>query len=217
MSAPLARLSIPLFSVGFRPFFLLAGIHGAVTVGAWSGWLGDMWGWPALYTGPQLHAHEMLFGFALAAVAGFQLTAVPQWTGATPLRGPGLAALAGTWVLGRLAMMGAGAIGPLAAMALDLLFPLALCAVISAMLLVTSNRRNFVFIALLAVIGLANLSWHLEMMDIWEDTTGPALNLMLNLLLIMIAVIGGRVIPMFSANWMQGQGRPLTIRHPVWL
>ena len=127
--------------------------------------------------------------------------------------GPGLAALAGTWVLGRLAMMGAGAIGPLAAMALDLLFPLALCAVISAMLLVTSNRRNFVFIALLAVIGLANLSWHLEMMDIWEDTTGPALNL----LLIMIAVIGGRVIPMFSANWMQGQGRPLTIRHPVWL
>ncbi len=210
-----------LFSVGFRPFFLLAGAYSAVAVGAWSGWLADFGGWGEVYPPAQLHAHEMLFGFALAAVAGFQLTAVPQWTGAAPLRGPGLAALAGAWLAGRLGVLAAGVLGPVAAMVLDLLFPLGLLVVIGSMLLGANNRRNYIFIVLLSVISLANLCWHLDMMGVLEGSFAgagdTALNLMLNLLLIMITVIGGRVIPLFSANWLKRQGRELTIHHPAWL
>ncbi len=210
-----------LFSLGFRPFFLAAGFYAALAVGAWSGWLGAFWNLPDIYPTDQLHGHEMLFGFALAAVAGFQLTAVPQWTGATPLRGKGLAVLAGAWLLGRLGILGAGALGPDAgpwvAMVLDLLFPMALWLVIGAMLVAAQNRRNYVFIALLGLVNLANLAWHLEMLGIIEQGGRAAMTLMLNLLLIMIAVIGGRIIPLFSANWMRRQGVELAIRHPAWL
>ncbi|MDA1100045.1 MAG: NnrS family protein [Proteobacteria bacterium] len=215
-----------LFSLGFRPFFLLAGGYGALAVGAWTGWLGQAWpgaDWlpAAVYPASQLHAHEMMFGFALAAIAGFLLTAAPQWTGGKPLRGPGLAILAGTWVLGRLAMLGGGAMGPMGAMALDMIFPLALCAVIGALLVGAKNRRNYGFIVILALAALANLCWHLEMSglapDFVDGIAESAPQLMLNLLLIMVAVMGGRVIPMFSANWLRRQGQTLPIRHPVWL
>jgi uncharacterized protein involved in response to NO len=215
-----------LFSLGFRPFFLLAGGYGAIAVGAWAGWLGDLWPeetWlsAALYPSGQLHAHEMMYGFALAAIAGFLLTAVPQWTGGKPLQGPGLAALAGTWLLGRLAILAAGVLGPIGAMALDMIFPVALCAVIGAMLLGAGNRRNYGFIVILATAALANLCWHLDISglvgEVIENAAESAQQLMLNLLLIMVAVMGGRVIPMFSANWLRRQGRTLPIRHPLWL
>jgi uncharacterized protein involved in response to NO len=214
-------ITTTLFSVGFRPFFLIAGGYGALAVGAWAGWLGDLWDLPQFYPASQLHAHEMMYGFALAAIAGFLLTAVPQWTGDKPLRGPGLAALAGSWLAGRLAMLGAGAVGPMTAMALDMLFPLALCAVIGSMLLRAGNRRNYGFVAILALTALANLCWHLDMLDLVgdfaENLAESAQQLMLNLLLIIVAIMGGRVIPMFSANWMRRQGETLPVRHPVWL
>ena len=213
------------FSVGFRPFFLCAGGYGALAVGAWAGWLSDIWTLPQAYPTGALHAHEMMFGFALAAIAGFLLTAVPQWTGGRPLRGMGLAALAGSWLLGRLAILGAGVTGPVAAMAADLIFPLALCAVIAAMLLRAGNRRNYGFILILAGATLANLCWHLEMSGLAEgfgemgagDLAATAQSLMLNLLLMIVAIMGGRVIPMFSANWLRRQGQDLAIRHPAWL
>ena len=213
------------FSGGFRPFFLCVGGYGALAVGAWAGWLAAYWELPAAYPAPALHAHEMMYGFALAAIAGFLLTAAPQWTGRTPLRGPGLAALAAAWLLGRLAMLGAGGIGPLAAMLLDLLFPVALCAVIASMLLRAGNRRNYGFIAILAGAALADFCWHFEMSGLLDsldgvealEVAGTAQNLMLNLLLIIVAIMGGRVIPMFSANWLRRQGREMAIRHPLWL
>jgi len=216
-----ATVFTTLFSGGFRPFFLFAGGYGALAVGAWVGWLEGVWNLPQIYPASQLHAHEMMYGFALAAIAGFLLTAVPQWTGDKALRGPGLAALAGTWLVGRLAMLGAGAVGPMAAMALDMIFPLALCAVIGAMLLRAGNRRNYGFIAILAVAALANLFWHLEMSglapDAFENIAESAQQLMLNLLLLIVAIMGGRVIPMFTANWLRRQGQTLPMRHPVWL
>ncbi len=209
------------FSVGFRPFFLFAGGYGALAVGAWAGWLGGLWDLPQVYPASQLHAHEMMYGFALAAIAGFLLTAVPQWIGGRPLRGVGLAALAGSWLLGRLAMLGAGAVGPTAAMALDMIFPLALCAVIGAMLLGAGNRRNYGFIAILALAALGNLLWHLDISGLvgeWvENLAESARQLMLNLLLLIVAIMGGRVIPMFTANWLGRQGETLAMRHPVWL
>ena len=133
-----------------------------------------------------------------------------------------MAALAGSWLLGRLGILGAGVIGPVWAMAADLIFPIALCAVIANMLIRAGNRRNYGFIALLGGAALANLCWHLELADLvtWEgDISGAevAQQLMLNLLLLIVAIVGGRVIPMFSANWLRRQGQTLAMRHPVWL
>ena len=214
-----------LFSLGFRPFFLLAGAYSALAVGAWAGWLGDLWGLPEVYPSGALHAHEMMFGFALAAIAGFLLTSVPQWTGAKPLRGWGLMALAASWLLGRVGVLAAGAVGPLAAMLMDMIYPIALCAVIGAMLIGARNRRNYGFIGLLAGAVLANFCWHLEMSGLADtiegayadELAGTGLKMMLNLLLIYVAIMGGRVIPMFSANWMRRQGQDLAPRHPEWL
>ncbi len=214
-----------LLSLGFRPFFLFTAGYGALALGAWTGWLGELWGLPEVYPAGSLHAHEMMFGFALAAVAGFLLTAVPQWTASTPLQGTPLAALAGSWLIGRLAVLGAGFAGPVLAMLLDLLFPIGLCIVIASMLIRAGNRRNYGFIALLGLAALANLCWHLEMSGLADDLegayadelSGTALELMLNLLLIIVAIMGGRVIPMFSANWMRRQGEVLPIVHPEWL
>ncbi len=214
-----------LFSVGFRPFFLAASAYGAMALGAWTGWLGDAWALPEVYPSGALHGHEMMFGFALAAVAGFLLTAVPQWTSSKPLSGAPLAALAGAWLIGRLAILGAGIIGPVGAMVLDLLFSLGLCLAIGAKLVKAQNRRNYGFIVLLGLAALANFCWHMEMAGFTDDLegafveelSGTALELMLNLLLIVIAIMGGRVIPMFSANWMRRQGEVLPIVHPEWL
>jgi uncharacterized protein involved in response to NO len=214
-----------LFSVGFRPFFLAAGGYGALSLGAWTGWLGEFWALPEVYPPGALHAHEMMFGFALAAVAGFLLTAVPQWTASTPLRGAPLAALAVAWLVGRLAVLGAGMVGPMVAMAADLLFPLGLCLAVGSMLVKAQNRRNYGFIVLLGLAALANFCWHFEMSGLADniegafadELSGTALELMLNLLLIIVAIMGGRVIPMFSANWMRRQGEVLPIVHPEWL
>ncbi len=214
-----------LFSVGFRPFFLAASGYGALALGAWTGWLGELWALPEVYPTGALHGHEMMFGFALAAVAGFLLTAVPQWTSSSPTRSVALAALAGAWLIGRLAMLGAGTIGPIGAMALDLLFPLGLCLAIGAKLVKAQNRHNYGFIVLLGLAALANFCWHMEMAGFTnelegvfvDELSGTALELMLNLLLIIVAIMGGRVIPMFSANWMRHQGEVLPIVHPEWL
>jgi uncharacterized protein involved in response to NO len=106
-------------------------------------------------------------------------------------------------------------------MAADSLFPLALLPVIASMLLQAGNRRNYSFIVILACAAQANLYWHLEMSGLAAErapnVAERAQQLMLNLLLIMIAVMGSRVIPMFSANWLHRQGQKPAIRHPAWL
>ena len=96
-----------LFSYGFRPFFLGAGVYALVVMGIWIAWLAmQMPGWAMFGSSPfAWHAHEMIFGFAAAALAGFLLTALPNWTGALPLSGPPLMLLFAVWLLGRMAML----------------------------------------------------------------------------------------------------------------
>ncbi|MDP6345980.1 MAG: NnrS family protein [Alphaproteobacteria bacterium] len=213
------------FSLGFRPFFLAAAGYGALAMGTWAGWLAEWWPLAEVYPPGQLHAHEMLIGFALAAIAGFLLTASPQWTASRPLSGRPLALLAGAWLLGRLAMGTAPIIGAPSAMLADLLFPFGLCLVVARTLLRARNRRNYVFIVLLGLLAAANLCWHLEMLGATAkvaafaqvDLAGTAQVLMLDLLLMFIAVVGGRVVPLFTANWLRQLGSPVTLRQPAWL
>src|SRR6185503_19748818 len=112
---PPAHAKPAILSAGLRPFFLLASLWAAIAVPAWLA--AYMHGYAVGGALPAMvwHAHEMVYGFGLAAVTGFLLTAVPNWTGRLPLRGLPLAALAGLWVAGRIALLASAAIGPLAA------------------------------------------------------------------------------------------------------
>lgn len=197
----------PLLSYAFRPFFLLAGLQAILAMLLWALALhGLAWpGAPAL--GADWHAHAMLAGFAGAVVAGFVLTAVANWTGRPPVSGATLGALVLAWLLGRLAMLTAGAWPPAWVAAADLLFPAGLTLLLTRELVAAGNRRNLVISAILAIWTLGVLAFHLDRGGLWPGARWPALLLMMHLLLLLITLIGGRIIPNFTANWLR-QHRP---------
>jgi uncharacterized protein involved in response to NO len=180
-----------LWSAGFRPFFLLAAAWAAIAVPAWlaayvHGYA--LRGMPAMFW----HAHEMVYGFGLAAVAGFLLTAIPNWTGRLPVRGLRLALLAALWLAGRIAMLVSGAA------LLDLAFPAALIVVVARELIAGRNWRNLPMLAALALLFAGNLLFHLGIY--------AGLRLGIATLLMLIALVGGRIVPSFTRNWLAKQG-----------
>ena len=157
--------------------------------------------------GAAWHGHEMLFGYAMAVVAGFLLTAVRNWTGRDTLAGAPLVALALLWAAGRVLVLTPFAI---AAAAVNALFPLAVAVAIGVPLVASSNRRNYFFLAVLAAASGAVLLFHLAAAGLapWPERLG--LQLGLDLVLFVVAVIGGRVIPMFTNNGVPGAGAART-------
>jgi len=181
---------------GFRPFFLLAAVAACAIVPVWllvlfghvkADFHGDAATW---------HAHEMLFGFAVAVIAGFLLTAVGNWTGQETAVGGKLLALAGLWLVGRLAP-----VLPRIAMAADLAFLPALAILLARPLIATRNRRNFVMLGVLAALFAANLTMHLDARGLVAAGTGhQAAGIALDVIVLLCLLIGGRVIPMFTRN-----------------
>ncbi len=199
-----------LFAYGFRPFFLLAGLYGALAVPLWlglyTGWIGLE---PALP--PALwHGHEMLFGYATAVLAGFLLTATPGWGGTDPVRGRSLAVLAALWLGGRLGVTFAGAVPGFAAV-IDLAFLPAVVVAIAPALRV-APRRNLIFLPLLGVLTLANLLVHLDALGLVQGFGPRALVAALDLFALMIGLVGGRIVPTFTANALKAQGSPVAVR-----
>ena len=191
-----------LWDLGFRPFYLLASIFSATSVLLWaaqySGWL------PFAYLqGPLWHGHEMLFGFTMAVVAGFLLTAVRAWTGlSTPVGAP-LMALAALWVAGRVLVL--TPLGLLAAI-VNAAFPVALAAAIAVPLLRAGNVRNYFFVGLLVLMGALIVVLHLALQGTFELPPRLGLVLGLDVMLFIMVVMGGRVIPMFTNNGVPGAG-----------
>jgi uncharacterized protein involved in response to NO len=194
---------------GFRPFFLAAGLHAGAAMGYWMLQLSGTAPMPPSPFGPiGWHTHEMLFGFAGAAIAGFLLTAIPNWTGRMPLQGGPLALLVVLWAVGRGAVWGGGALGPWWVAALDLAFPLCLLAAVLREILAGRNRRNLPVTAALGLFTLANAASHAEAAG-WRLADGvDALgrNLGLAVLVLLIALIGGRITPSFTRNWLAKRG-----------
>ena len=158
------------------------------------------------------HAHEMIYGVVMAGLAGFLLTAVPNWTGRTGYSGPRLAALVCTWLLGRLAMSAPLGLPPTLIAVMDLAFPLVLMLVIATTLVRAGNRRNFVFIAFLALLLGANLHFHL----LSGSSTVP-LTTAVNTVLLMVATVGGRIVPTFTTNALKKHGVDVGATRWVWL
>jgi len=201
-----------LLGYGFRPFFLLAALYAPMAVAAWLLVLMGVLPDPAYLGGPLLHSHEMVFGFAVAGVLGFLTTALPNFGGATPITGRPLATLAAVWLLGRVALWAGDGLPPLLVAAADLaLVPLALVLLLRS-LPRHPNRRMLVFPALFAAFELANALVHAEALGWTRDTGAAGVTLGINLIAILVAIIGGRIIPSFTANALRATGAPLLPR-----
>lgn len=185
-----------LFSFGFRPFFLFGALWSALVV--------PLWLFSFLHGGPEAltrewHIHEMIFGFLGAVIAGFLTTAIPNWTGRMPVIGAPLAALFGLWVAGRLAMLYAPVLGPVAAV-IDSAFLIAFAAVVWREVLAGRNWRNLPICALVSLFALANVAFHFRLVRGLDDV---GMRLALGAACVLIALIGGRVTPSFTRNWLR--------------
>ena len=191
-----------LWNLGFRPFYLLASVFAALAIGTWVAQYSGAFA-AAPVRGPAWHAHEMLFGYTMAVVAGFLFTAVPNWTARSTPRGGWLIAIVMLWIAGRVLML---APFGLAAGVVNALFPLAVAVGIGIPLFASGNRRNYFFVALLVGMAAAVLLFHLSALGLADWPARASLRAGLDLALFIVAVVAGRVIPMFTNNGVPGAG-----------
>ncbi len=205
VSGPRKHTGPPVLEWGFRPFFLAAGLWSAASIGIWLALIFGDRALPSVFYPAAWHAHEMLFGYAVAAVAGFLLTAVPNWTGRLPVRGAPLALLVGLWAIGRLAMASSAVIGPALAATADGAFLVVLFATVLREIIAGGNWRNLPVAGLIGILGLGNLLIHIEYLDL-AQTADLGLRLSIAVVLFLIMLIGGRIVPSFTRNWLSKRG-----------
>jgi uncharacterized protein involved in response to NO len=204
-----------LLANGFRPFFLAAGIWATGGLAIWLGILFADFDLPSLFAPLAWHMHEMLFGFVAATIAGFLLTAIPNWTGRMPLQGTPLLMLVMLWLAGRLAMATSLWIGAAAAAIADLAFLAALLAVVLREIIAGRNWRNLPIAAAVSLLLAANALMHGDAADIFAND-GIGWRLALGVIVMLISLVGGRIIPSFTRNWLAKRG-PCALPHPFGL
>jgi uncharacterized protein involved in response to NO len=202
-AAPARRFA--LFDYGFRPFFLLCGLYALVVVPLWLFSFAHSSALFGALPGVYWHAHEMLFGFIVAAVSGFLLTAVPSWTGSRGFAGLPLMIAVGAWLAGRLAMAFVNVLPFWIAAAAELALLPVLIALIAPPILRESNRN-------LPILGVITLLWAIDATFIRALQTGDAMlaagaaRIGIDLVLLLVVVIGGRIVPAFTANALRRAG-----------
>lgn len=188
------------FSGGFRPFFLFAAVFSILAIALWLAELLGHYSLNTHLTPVDWHKHEMLFGYTSAVIAGFLFTAVPNWTGRLPVVGWPLIAIVTLWVAGRAAMLVGESI-PYAISALaDAAFLPILGGVIAREIVAGKNWRNLRVLAPILIMGGANIWFHFEM--IYGDVGAAPVRLGFSAVLVLLMLIGGRVIPSFTRNWL---------------
>ncbi len=200
-----ARPAPVFLTVGLRPFFLAAGAWSAAAVAVWIAVLTTGVELPSRFDPLSWHIHEMFFGFVMAAVAGFLLTAIPNWTKRPPVGGPLLAAVAGLWLLGRVACLFSALFPAWLSIVADLSFPAALVAVIAREIIAGGSWRNLPIVAPVAMLGAANLLMHLQAAGVLVPA-GLGWRLGLAAAIALISVIAGRIVPSFTRNWLAQRG-----------
>ena len=190
-----------ILSAGFRPFFLASSVWAAVAVPIWLGAYAEGLVVPTHLSPAVWHAHEMVFGFAAATVAGFLLTAIPNWTGRLPLQGTPLAVLLLLWGIGRVAVVTSEIIGSPAAAIADLAFPAVFLAAVVREIVTGKNWNNLPVTGTLALLLIGNLLVHLGALGV-ADTAELGNRLGIVTLLLLISLIGGRIVPSFTRNWL---------------
>ena len=189
------------FSYAFRPLFLAAGSWAIISIAVWLAMFLGYARLPTRFDPLTWHIHEMLFGFVMAAVGGFLLTAIANWTKRLPVSGYPLALLTGLWVLGRIACLISADLPRWLAIGGDLSFPVALLALAAREIIAGRNWRNLPMTVPLAVFVIADLLMHLESVG-FGVPNGMGWRLGLAAPIMLISVIGGRIIPSFTRNWL---------------
>lgn len=191
-----------LWNLGFRPFYLLAALLAAVSVPLWvlqfSGWLAH-----PVFEAASWHAHEMIFGYALAIVIGFLLTASRNWTGRPTPTGKSLMALAILWLLARVLPLSPWV---WASLVVNVAVPWATAWALWKVLSAVKNRRNYFFVGWLVIMGGLTAWLHLQRAGVLAASSGETLSTALDVILFIVAVMAGRVVPMFSNNGVPGLG-----------
>jgi uncharacterized protein involved in response to NO len=188
------------FSAGFRPFFLLGAVWGAIAIALWLPlYFGDLTIATA-FSPRDWHIHEMLYGYLTAIVAGFLLTAIPNWTGRLPLQGWPLVGLIAAWLAGRLAVAFSALIGGWAAAGIDLCFLTILIAVTARELSHGQQNHNRRVLLAVLVLLVGDAVFHVEALRQGSADYGVRIGLAGALALVML--IGGRIIPSFTRNWL---------------
>ncbi len=194
-----------LLSYGFRPFFLLPSIFAGLSIPIW---LCAYWGEISvggLFQARDWHVHEMIFGYVPGVVTGFLLTAIPNWTGRLPVRGAPLLVLVSAWLAGRLAIVFSASLGWVPTMLIDLLFLVLVLAVAAREVVAGNNWRNLRVVALVGLLGAGNALFHVEVH--LHGAADLSIRLGIAAIVLLISLIGGRIIPSFTRNWLM-RNRP---------
>jgi uncharacterized protein involved in response to NO len=193
-----------LFSYGFRPFFFFGSVYAGTAILVW---LPAFYGQIQISTGfapRDWHVHEMLFGYIAAVVAGFLLTAVPNWTGSLPLQGRPLAILFSVWIAGRVAVCVSAWLGWATATAIDGSFLVLLAAAVAREIVAGRKWGNLNVVVIVSLLAAGNLSFHIEahFFGLAEYSTRASLAVVI----LLVTLIGGRIIPSFTRNWLARRG-----------
>jgi uncharacterized protein involved in response to NO len=193
-----------ILSYGFRPFFLFGALWAAIAVALWLPMLSARLALPSAFSPIEWHVHELVYGYVPAVIAGFLLTAVPNWTGRLPIVGTPLLLLFLTWAAGRVAMLVSLWIGAGISAAIDLAFLAALGLVVAREIIAGNNTRNLKVLGVVTLLLVGNGLFHLEALAHIGNGHGTRLGIAAIVMLIML--IGGRIIPSFTRNWLSRRG-----------
>jgi len=193
-----------LFSAGFRPFFLVGALWAALAILIWLPAFAGEYQIPTIFPPVIWHVHEMVFGYGAAVVAGFLLTAIPNWTGRMPLQGAPLVILLLLWAVGRLAVLLSARFDAKIAAVLDLAFPSVFACVVAREILAGRNWRNLPMLGALTLLLAGNLLVHLDAVGV-AVTAELGNRLGVATLLMLISFVGGRIVPSFTRNWLAKQ------------
>src|SRR6516225_2268020 len=189
-----------LFSYGFRPFFLGGAVWAALAIVLWlPQYFGELQ-LPTAFGLLDWHIHEMIFGYVGAVIAGFLLTAIPNWTGRLPVNGYALATLAGLWLAGRAAILTSAIIGEDLAAVIDITFLVIIAAAAAREIMAGENWRNLRVLVMLLVLIVGNVVFHLEV--IWRGSANYGARIGIAAVVALIMLIGGRIVPSFTRNWL---------------
>ena len=197
--------SPPFLRGGFRPFFFFGPAWAVTALALWVLAFSGVLNLPSAFEPLLWHRHEMLFGFVGAVVAGFLLTAIPNWTGRLPIAGLPLACLVGLWAAARAAMLFSASTGMAAAALLDVGFYLVLAGLAAREVLASKKNRNLPIVGIVLLLGVANAIDHAGAAGLLRDAD-LGVRAGISLVVMMISLIGGRIVPSFTRNWMVKQG-----------
>jgi len=189
-----------LLSYGFRPFFLFGAIYAGLAILAWLPMFNGELALSTTFGPVDWHVHEMLYGYLPAVVTGFLLTAIPNWTGRLPLQGMPLLVLVAVWLAGRVAVTFSAEIGWLSAAIIDVSFLILVVAATAREIVAGNNWRNLRVVVMVTLLLAGNIAFHLEAH--FNGSAEYGVRIGIAAIMLLLAVIGGRIIPSFTRNWL---------------